>query len=112
MGNPQRGVRMDILSRCASEQLAYLRGRLDENALHDLESKRKAAASETVASGDVGEEADVQRMDQLRKSIEDITLQLNNVHLTEAKKYALKKQMKMNKAALIKVERQAKQRNS
>ena len=104
---------MDILSRCASDQLTYLRGRLDENALHDLESKRKAAASGTVASGDVGEEADASsgRMDQLRKSIEDITLQLNNVYLTEAKKYALKKQIKMHKAALIRVERQAKQRN-
>ncbi|EJK63551.1 hypothetical protein THAOC_15782, partial [Thalassiosira oceanica] len=114
-GNPQRGVRMDILCRRASDQLAYLRSRLGENDLQSLESKRKAASG-TAPSGDVGEEADAsscstQRIDELRRSIEDITLQLNNVYLTEAKKYALKKEMKMLKASLIKVERQAKQMN-
>ena len=82
MGNPQRGVRVDILCRCASDQLAYLRGRLDGNDLQSLESKRKAASG--TPSGDVRHEADassgsIQRTDELRRSIEDITLQLNNV---------------------------------
>ena len=41
----------------------------------------------------------------LKHKIEDVTLSLNNVHLTQAKKYALKKQLAMHKAGLIKEER-------
>ena len=37
--------------------------------------------------------------------IEDINMKLNNVHLTEATKYALKKKLAMTKAQLIKEER-------
>ena len=45
------------------------------------------------------------KVEELKRSIEDITMELNNVHLTEATKYAKKKQLAMTKAKLIKEER-------
>ena len=45
------------------------------------------------------------RVEELKKLIQDVSMQLNNVHLTEAKKYAMKKTLAKYKAALIKEKR-------
>ena len=45
------------------------------------------------------------RAEELKKLIQDVSMQLNNVHLTEAKKYAMKKTLAKYKAALIKEKR-------
>mmetsp|Transcript_38411 Transcript_38411/g.78366 ORF Transcript_38411/g.78366 Transcript_38411/m.78366 type:complete len:88 (+) Transcript_38411:1-264(+) len=45
------------------------------------------------------------RTRDLQNHIDDLGVQLNNVHLTEAKKYALKKTLAMKKAELRREER-------
>ncbi|KAL7538177.1 hypothetical protein ACHAXR_008833 [Thalassiosira sp. AJA248-18] len=110
-GNPQHRIRPDVLDRNAADILSYLRSRLDEKELRLLEAKLATAGplgsnnNSSSSSEGVSSNEGNAKVAELRKNIDDITLQLNNVHLTEAKKYALKKTMKMNKAALIKEER-------
>mmetsp|Transcript_11011 Transcript_11011/g.13968 ORF Transcript_11011/g.13968 Transcript_11011/m.13968 type:complete len:117 (+) Transcript_11011:1-351(+) len=48
----------------------------------------------------------------LRKEIDDLTIQVNNVYLSEAKKYAMKKKLAMQKAKLIKEERRIRTENA
>ena len=50
--------------------------------------------------------------DELKKQIDDLTMQLNNVYLSEAKKYATKKTLAMQKAKLIREERRLKSASS
>jgi len=110
-GNPQRGIRMGILDRSCTEILAYLRGRMDEGEARSLEALAKSATPSDQAASGSDESASAKenygrsKVEELQRSIEDITMELNNVHLTEATKYALKKKLAMTKAKLIKEER-------
>ena len=110
-GNPQRGIRMGILDRSYTEILAYLRGRMDEGEARSLEALAKSATPSDQAASGSDESASAKenngsgKVSELQRSIEDITMELNNVHLTEATKYALKKKLAMTKAKLIKEER-------
>jgi hypothetical protein len=47
--------------------------------------------------------------DELRTEIDTLTLQLNNVHLSEAKTYVMKKTLAVQKAKLIREERRLRQ---
>ena len=110
-GNPQRGIRMGILDRSCTDILAYLRGRMDEGERQSLEAlmqstkPSKGDESESGKSASSNEKEGSSKVEELKRSIEDITMELNNVHLTEATKYAKKKQLAMTKAKLIKEER-------
>eukprot|EP00584_Thalassiosira_punctigera_P001581 CAMPEP_0172535752 /NCGR_PEP_ID=MMETSP1067-20121228/7612_1 /TAXON_ID=265564 ORGANISM="Thalassiosira punctigera, Strain Tpunct2005C2" /NCGR_SAMPLE_ID=MMETSP1067 /ASSEMBLY_ACC=CAM_ASM_000444 /LENGTH=813 /DNA_ID=CAMNT_0013320697 /DNA_START=16 /DNA_END=2457 /DNA_ORIENTATION=+ len=109
-GNPQRGIRTNVLDRNATEILSYLRSRMDGEELRAMEAKLAGSSSaakdpSSSAKSDATSSNGNERAEELKRSIQDVTLQLNNVHLTEAKKYALKKTLKMHKAALIKEER-------
>ena len=107
-GNPQRGIRMGVLDRSCTEILAYLRSRIDEADLRRMEAKMAEVASvnsSTAGSADAAEADESRKVQQLKEAIEDLTIQLNNVHLTEAKKYAMKKSLALHKANLIKEER-------
>lgn len=110
-GNPQRGIRMGILDRSCTEILAYLKGRMDEGERRSLETLMQTTTpseggeSESGKSAPSNEKEGSNKVEELKRSIEDITMELNNVHLTEATKYAKKKQLAMTKAKLIKEER-------
>ena len=122
-GNPQRGVRAAILDRKCSDVIEYLRSRMDETELIRSIAAAESpvptvpAAPELETAPASGSDADTKTMAEpmsvpapsvvsdLKHKIEDVTLSLNNVHLTQAKKYALKKQLAMHKAGLIKEER-------
>jgi len=111
-GNPQRAIRMGILDRSCTEILTYLGGRLDKDERQSLEAllqssrpSQEAAESESGKSASADESDGSSKVEELKRSIEDITTELNNVHLTEATKYAMKKKLAMTKAKLIKEER-------
>ena len=110
-GNPQRGIRMGILDRSCTEILAYLRGRMDTGECCSLEALAKSTTpSEQAALGSDESVSSKEnngncRVEELQGSIEVIHMELNNVHLTEATKYAMKKKLAMTKAQLIKEER-------
>jgi len=103
---------MGILDRSCTEIMAYLRGRMDEGERRSLEALAKSATpSDQAATGadesaaSAKENGGSNKVEKLKRSIEDITMELNKVHLTEATKYAMKKKLAMTKAKLIKEER-------
>jgi Leucine-rich repeat (LRR) protein/soluble cytochrome b562 len=108
-GNPQRAIRPGVLDRSTPEILSYLQSRIDSEKLHKLQEKRtkSSAADGDKMNGSSKNDSECKsnRLEELRKEIDKATLQLNNVHLTEAKKYAIKKSLKTLKASLIKEER-------
>ena len=103
-GNPQRGIRMNILERKAHDILSYLKSKIDDEELKAIESMTPIDSSSGNESNVLfGDEK--KRSEQLQKSIQDITLRLNNVHLTEAQKCAMKTTLQMQKALFIEEER-------
>ena len=84
---------------------------MDEGERRSLEALMQSTKpseggeSESGKSASSNEKEGSSKVEELKRSIEDITMQLNNVHLTEATKYAKKKQLAMTKAKLIKEER-------
>jgi Leucine-rich repeat (LRR) protein len=103
-GNPQRAIRMNVLNSKASEILAYLRSKIDEKSL-DLMQSATSRNARNEHAGICSTHNESARIDELKESIQDITLQLNNVHLTEAQKYEMKAMLQSKKATLIEEER-------
>lgn len=123
-GNPQRAVRSAILEKECSAILLYLKNRMTPTELQEYEAKRHAITNEATASIEVVSSAETSKEEQvkqpsnaddepissplveeLRAEIDALSLQLNNVHLTEAKKYAIKKKLAIQKSKLIREER-------
>lgn len=100
-GNPQRGIRMSILECKASEILSFLRSRIDVKELQKLQFECSSNSCTMESETSMSSTKYNKTLEGLRRSIQDITLQLNNVYLTEAQKQALQ----INKANLIKEER-------
>ena len=74
---------------------------MDGEELRIMEQKVAESSSATHDSLKGSTSASSDGVDELKTSIQDITMQLNNVHLTEAKKYSIRTNLKMKKAALI-----------
>jgi Leucine-rich repeat (LRR) protein len=104
-GNPQRGIRMNVLERKAGDILSYLRGRIDDQDRVAVKTKSSSSDSNDNGKTSLSVIEANERIEGLRSSIQDITLQLNNVYITEAEKCAMKKKLHMNKANLIQEER-------
>ena len=73
--------------------------------------KSSSSSSQAMCSDAACESEFSSALESLRRDIEKLTLELNNVHLTEAKKYALKKTLAMQKAKLTREERRLKAHN-
>jgi len=69
--------------------------------------EKKGTENNVIVSSDTSPLAE-----ELRSKIDEFSRQLNNAHLSEAKKYALKKSLAMEKAKLIREERRLKLKNS
>uniref|UniRef100_A0A7S4IZQ0 Uncharacterized protein n=1 Tax=Odontella aurita TaxID=265563 RepID=A0A7S4IZQ0_9STRA len=136
-GNPQRSIRTAVLDRSCGAILSYLRSRLGVDEMQDATKMQEefskqvkqavdvAKEEEGMGSGSViestcskptmsrvnssGAKADTSPLaEELRDEVSKLTKQLNNVYLTEAKKYAMKKTLAMTKAKLIREERRLK----
>lgn len=136
-GNPQRAVRSAILEKGCDAILLFLRNRLTTAQLHDYETKRRAMSeglaaisksttmpatiesvhephneSQSLEPANTNDDPSSSSLaDELRKEIDTLSLQLNNVHLSEAQKYATKKKLAVQKAKLIREERRLRQEN-
>jgi Leucine-rich repeat (LRR) protein len=85
-GNPQRSIRTGIIDRSAPEILAYLRSRIDATELETLQSKRAGTSSaDKDSKSKVSYAGSMQNVEELKKEMQDIELQLNNVHLRKPK---------------------------
>ena len=99
-GNPQRGIRMNILERKAYDILSYLKSKIDDEELKAIDLLASTrTSSECKAHASLADEK--KTSEQLQQRIQEITLELNNVHLTEVQKCAMKTELQMQKALLI-----------
>ena len=129
-GNPQRAVRPAILEKGAGEIMAYLRskggmgegggegsssgggggmgdggGSMGGNVQGVLANRvNNGGGGGGGGGGGVGG-GDAEMM-AIQSKIDELLISMNHVHNTEAKKYALKKQIAIHKSALIKLNRQ------
>ena len=118
--NPQQAVRHAILERSCKEQLLFLKNRLTkeeiEAAKRELaqgsandDSERSNTTSTTAkaqaANEDLEKEASLSVIAELQGKIEELKLQLDSNSLSQAKKYAVKKALAMEKAKQIREER-------
>eukprot|EP00742_Colponemidia_sp_Colp-10_P010981 GILJ01012129.1.p1 GENE.GILJ01012129.1~~GILJ01012129.1.p1 ORF type:complete len:710 (+),score=124.52 GILJ01012129.1:74-2203(+) len=105
-GNPLKSIRRPILERGSIAVLAYLRDRHtpDPNAA----AVGPAAGNPSEAAKSKAEIAreEKEAIDRLEASIEKLTEQLDDMSLSQAKKFALKKQLQMEKAEKVRRERQ------
>jgi Leucine-rich repeat (LRR) protein len=104
-GNPQRGIRVNILNRKAADILSYLRDRIDDKDSEAIEAKSSSSNSNDEDKTGPSVIEARERVESLKKRIQDITLQLNNVYITEAQKFDMSKKLQTSKADLIKEER-------
>ena len=132
-GNPQRAVRSAILEKGCDAILLYLHNRLTPAELKEYEvqrneirktlpSMRKASQcaeprnvrdneTETEQQKRVDKPISSPLADELRAEIDSLSIQLNNLHLSEAKKYAMKKTLAILKSKLILEERRLRDGN-
>jgi len=91
-GNPQRAIRMNILERKAPEILSFLRSRIDEDELQKIRFESSSNSCKKENETSMLSTQYNRSLEGLRRNIQDITLQLNNVYLTEVQKYDLQRQ--------------------
>ena len=102
-GNPQRGIRMNILDGKAPDILSYLRRRIDSQVLEVFKSNPSGSGRNNANDPTICEIGN--KIEELKMSIQTITLQLNNVHLTEALTFEMMKTLHMSKATLAEEDR-------
>ena len=96
---------MNILDRKAADILSYLRDRIDDKDSEAIEAKSSSSNSNDEDKTGPSVIEARERVESLKKRIQDITLQLNNVYITEAQKFDMNKKLQTSKADLIKEER-------
>jgi Leucine-rich repeat (LRR) protein len=116
-GNPQKAIRSFVLEKPCGELLKYLFDRLtpgQRNAALELIKRHKQrkeleqanpVREESTTNGGNNEEADHTLLKELQESVETLKAELDNLSLTQAKKYALKKALAMERSKLIREER-------
>lgn len=104
-GNPQRSIKQQHLSRGPLALIAYLRQQIPQDSPLYLPPPNCDDGRPLHTEAMVSEE--VQR---LQESITGLQNQLEEISLSQAKKYALKKQLARCKADLIREERRTQQR--
>jgi len=120
-GNPQRAIRLSVLDKSCHDILKYLKMRLDVGELARATGEIDrfkgevglSVGGETVTTNSDGKEGindESDGLDELREEIDKMSVELKNTHLSQAKKYAMKKALAMKKATLIKEERKLKLR--
>ena len=123
-GNPQRGIPTFALDKPCSELLKYLFNRLTpaqkSAAIEKIEHHKQCANQEQSMEEETStqekndapttlsestEESDHTLLEELQESIEKFKIELADRNLTQAKKYAMKKALAMERSKLIREER-------
>ncbi len=123
-GNPQRGIPTFALDKPCGELLKYLFNRLTPTqksaAIQKIEHHKQCANQEqsteeettpkekeddSTTLSDSTEENDHTLLKQLQESVEKFKIELADRNLTQAKKYAVKKALAMERSKLIREER-------
>lgn len=120
-GNPQRGIPTFALDKPCSELLTYLFNRLtpaqksaaiEKIEYHKQQTNQEEPTEEETtpqekidAPSALSEESDHALLKELQESVEKIKIELADRNLTQAKKYAVKKALAMERSKLIREER-------
>jgi hypothetical protein len=126
-GNPQQGIRPNILQKACTDLLKYIENRLTPEQLHDMidkiESKRGIIENEgsrgsgdgdhknndvespVIENAENANSSNVDLLKRLERSIREKEIQLEKESISQAKKYALKKSLAMERSKLIREER-------
>jgi Leucine-rich repeat (LRR) protein len=126
-GNPQQGIRPNILQKACTDLLKYIENRLTPEQLYDMidkiESKRGIIENEgsrgsgdgdhknndvqspVIENAEKANSTDLDLLKRLERSIREIEIQLEKESISQAKKYALKKALAMERSKLIREER-------
>ena len=107
-GNPQKSIRTSMLEKSCSEVLLYLRNRVSAKGCFngEKESRENEKNDNEISQKDPTPVPSSSVANDLRKTIDEISTELEtNLSLSQAKKYALKKNLAVTRSKLIREER-------